>query len=374
MRELVSQGLRYTNGRLEVLDQQALPGREIWVEINSPDDMIECIKKLKIRGAPALGLGAVLSLALYAEGGAEKTDLIEAARRLRASRPTAVNLMNYLDRLVLDKDPAALNAQTIAREAEEIFQEDRDLCDAIAANGRDLFQDGDGILTHCNTGGLATGGVGTALGVIRRAHEQGKQLHVFVDETRPLLQGGRLTAWELVKLGIPHTLICDNMAAMLMRSGRVQHCIVGADRIAANGDFANKIGTYGLAVNAHHHGIPFYTAAPHTTVDPECASGDGIPIEERAPEEVRGFVSAAGPVVQWGPAESPVYNPAFDITPADLVDRWILDTGCFNGDDVRSGALSKKKACRSELRIPRTRRRKPWTLEDGPRNALNGFW
>jgi methylthioribose-1-phosphate isomerase len=197
----------------------------------------------------------------------------------------------------------------------------------MASNGASLFESGEGVLTHCNTGGLATVGVGTALGVIRRAFEQGKKLHIYVDETRPLLQGARLTAWELQRLKIPFTLICDNMAASLMRQGFVQKAITGADRIALNGDFANKIGTYSVAVNAHHHGIPFFVAAPMTTVDLRCESGADIPIEERAAEEVRGGAAK----------DCAVYNPAFDVTPAKLVGGYVLDKGFFKtAHDLKS--------------------------------------
>ncbi|MEK6554298.1 MAG: S-methyl-5-thioribose-1-phosphate isomerase, partial [Bdellovibrionota bacterium] len=193
--------------------------------------------------------------------------------------------------------------------------------------------DGEQILTHCNTGALATAGWGTALGAIRKAHEQGKKIHVYVDETRPLLQGGRLTAWELAKLGIPHTLICDNMAGMLMAQGRVSKVFVGSDRIARNGDFANKIGTYSVAVLAQYHKVPFYVAAPFTTVDALTASGKDIPIEERNPKEVRGEMS---------PQDAPVYNPAFDVTPAELVTGWVLDNGVFNKDQITSGEFLKR--------------------------------
>jgi methylthioribose-1-phosphate isomerase len=213
-----------------------------------------------------------------------------------------------------------------------------ELCEKIARNGEELVADGDGILTHCNTGGLATAGVGTAIGIIQRAQQNGKKIHVYVDETRPLLQGGRLTAWEMKELNIPHTLICDNMAAIMMREGRVQKVIVGCDRIALNGDFANKVGTYGLAILAHYHKIPFYVAGPYTTIDPNCQSGAEIPIEERKPEEVRGVSGAFGEAL-WAPVECPVRNPAFDVTPADLVSAWILDKQVLYPEDIKSGGL-----------------------------------
>jgi methylthioribose-1-phosphate isomerase len=200
----------------------------------------------------------------------------------------------------------------------------------MARNGVTVLRDGDRVLTHCNTGGLATAGLGTALGVLIEGKRQGLNLHVIADETRPLLQGGRLTTWELQKNGIPFTLICDNMAGFLMQKGGVDKVMVGADRIARNGDFANKVGTYSLAVLCKHHKIPFYVVAPQTTVDAECANGAGIPIEERAPHEVHGA---------WAPKTSKVWNPAFDVTPAELVTGWILDRGIFNIAQVREGAL-----------------------------------
>lgn len=219
-----------------------------------------------------------------------------------------------------------------------LFSEDVLLCARIAENGAELIDNGDHILTHCNTGGLATAGNGTALGVIRKASEQDKAIHVYVDETRPLLQGARLTTWELKKLGIPYTLITDNMAAHLMRLRKIQKVIVGCDRIAANGDFANKIGTYGLAVLAHYHRIPFYVAGPYTTMDWTCPDGDGIPIEQRNASEVSGVEGVFGRV-EWAAPDSPVNNPAFDVTPAELVSRWILDCDVFTGGDFQTGRV-----------------------------------
>ena len=333
-----SLSIRFFNNKLSILDQQALPVRQIWVECETPADMIDCIKKLKIRGAPAIGIGAALSLLQYARKGATGSDLVSAARALRGARPTAVNLMYAVDRLVLNLSEGELTPEHMEEVALDIFEEDRRLCDDIARNGYDLIKDGDNILTHCNTGGLATAGVGTALGIIRRAHERGKKIHVYVDETRPLLQGGRLTAWELSELGIPYTLICDNMAAGLMRAGKVDSVMVGADRIALNGDFANKVGTYNLAVLCAHHHLPLYVAAPTTTLDPNCADGSNIPIEERKDDEVRGYQGVAGEVI-WSPRESPVYNPAFDVTPAELVAGHVLETGFFSPAEIRAGVL-----------------------------------
>lgn len=284
-----------------------------------------------------IGVAAALSLSCYVQHGASEQDFRQMAQRLREARPTAVNLMHAID--VLTSIPQGqVTAEEVFARAEKIFKDDEALCDRIAAHGAKLIKDGEQILTHCNTGALATAGVGTAIGIIRRAHEQKKSLHVYVDETRPLLQGGKLTAWEMGKLNIPHTLICDNMAGMLMAQGKVSMVIVGSDRIAANGDFANKVGTYSLAVLAHHHRIPFYVAAPMTTVDPSCPSGAHIPIEERAAAEVRGAKGAFGQV-EWAPSHSPVYNPAFDVTPAHLVTGWILDKGVFNQEQVVRGEI-----------------------------------
>src|SRR5476651_685350 len=232
-------------------------------------------------------------------------ELHQALDTLRESRPTAVNLMNNLDRM------KAVLTQThfvpaLVTEALRLVDEDRALCNSIADHGAKLVKPGSRLLTHCNTGGLATAGVGTALGVISRAHQQGNVEQVWVDETRPLLQGGRLTAWELGELGIPYRLICDAMAAGLMAQGKVDAIWVGSDRIAANGDVANKIGTYGLAVLAHYHGIPFYVAAPPTTHDPHCPNGDAIPIEQRPAEEVTGVSGSFGNC-RWAPEQAPVY-------------------------------------------------------------------
>lgn len=310
MRDLESLSLRRRGGKLEVLDQTQLPGREEWLAVPGTEAMIAHIQRLAVRGAPLIGVAAALSLS------AEKTDIQEKAEALRRSRPTAVNLMNALDRMLI----AFEEKQDLVVEAEKIFFEDVDLCRRMSERAASFLRDGDGLLTHCNTGGLATVGVGTALGAIRAAFEAGKKLHVYVDETRPLLQGARLTAWELGRLGIPYTLICDNMAAALMRQGKVQHVLVGADRIAVNGDVANKIGTYGLAVAARHHKIPFMVVAPSTTLDPDCRDGKDIPIEERGAEEVR-----AGKA----PLEAHTWNPAFDVTPRDLIDRIVLEDRLF---------------------------------------------
>ncbi|NOY26227.1 MAG: S-methyl-5-thioribose-1-phosphate isomerase [Oligoflexia bacterium] len=320
------------NTSLQILDQTALPDEERWLDASDPLEMLTHITRLRVRGAPMIGVCAALSLACAASRGQDAPTLRRHALKLRAARPTAVNLMAAIDRLlaVLDTAPKQLVV-----EAERVFTDDRALCEALARRGSRRIRPGDAILTHCNTGGLATAGVGTALGAIRRAHEQGKGITVWVDETRPLLQGGRLTAWELEHLQIPYHLITDSTAGLLMARGQVDRVLVGADRIAANGDFANKIGTYSLAVLAHHHGVPFHVVAPRTTVDPACPDGAVIPIEERAADEVRGLSGR----LRWAPMKAPVFNPAFDVTPADLVTSWILDDAELSPQDVGSGGL-----------------------------------
>lgn len=336
MKNLSALCLRTTGASLEVLDQRLLPQEESWMTIENVDEMIFAIRQLALRGAPAIGVGAALALGQSAARGARRDVLIEESRRLRESRPTAVNLMICLDRMNEVLHGAGYTPEALVSRAAELFHEDVRLCDRIAAHGVGLFENGDGVLTHCNTGGLATAGRGTAFGILRAAHESGRKIHVYVDETRPLLQGGRLTAWECARHGLPHTLIADNMAAFQMAQGRVQKVIVGSDRIARNGDFANKIGTYGLAVLCHFHRIPFYVAAPVTTIDPDCANGGDIPIEQRAAEEIRGARGSFGEIT-WAPSAAPVDNPAFDVTPAELVDGWILDTGFFNRDAIKAG-------------------------------------
>ncbi len=336
MKDLIATSIRYQQESLYVLDQHQLPHQEQWLLCDSADAMITMIKKLQIRGAPLIGIGASLLLAHLAEQGMDSAGLQAEAERLRAARPTAVNLMNCINRMLAtlnSEGPSGLSAC-----AEQLFEEDVELCNRMASIGAELIADGANILTHCNTGSLATAGVGTAIGVIGAVKQQGKALHVWVDETRPLLQGGRLTAWEMDRLDIPHTLICDNMAATLMAQGKVDVVLVGSDRIAANGDFANKVGTYSLAVIAHHHKIPFYVVAPYTTVDPACSNGNAIPIEQRSPAEVQGVSGSFGEV-NWAPEHTPVYNPAFDVTPAGLVTGWILDTGVYSPEQIAAGVL-----------------------------------
>lgn len=339
MHNLKTTSLHVLNNQLFILDQQALPQQQNWLPAHNVDQLVGHIHALRVRGAPLIGLSASLLLALLAENGAAKAELTQALEILRASRPTAVNLMNNLDRMKLAL--AEENVVTaLSTEALRLVSEDKILCENIARAGCELVKPGSRLLTHCNTGGLATAGVGTAIGVIHRAYEQGNVANVWVDETRPLLQGGRLTAWELGELGIPYQLICDSMAASLMAKGQVDAVWVGADRIAANGDVANKIGTYSLAVLAKYHGIPFYVAAPHTTLDAHCPNGDAIPIEQRAASEVTGVAGSFG-AVQWAPENAAVYNPAFDVTPASLISGWVLDTGVVTPDQVTEGIFQR---------------------------------
>ncbi len=326
MKTLTSKALRYEycqsteKWRVNLLIQTNLPHTIEWRHCSSASQMVEIIQSLQIRGAPLIGVGASLLLGHLTSEGLKGQDFYKTAKQLSDARPTAVNLQYCIQRLIHSYENNGPEA--VLPEAIRIFEEDQALCQAIGNAGADLLKDGDNVLTHCNAGALATAGIGTAIGVIDTAWQQGKQLHIYVDETRPLLQGARLTAWELQQANIPCTLICDNMAASLMREGKIQKIVVGADRIAANGDFANKIGTYNLAVLAKHHGIPFYVAAPYTTIDRSCLNGAAIPIEQRKGNEVTGFGNS-----HWAPMNISTHNPAFDVTPAELVTGWILDTG-----------------------------------------------
>jgi methylthioribose-1-phosphate isomerase len=341
MQNLSATALCYDNGELLVLDQRRLPGEEHWHACKDTGDLVALIQGLAIRGAPLLGIAAALWIGHCATRGDSKAEIASAIALLRASRPTAVNLMNYLARLQALLDSGAANL-SLANEAVAIFEEDVALCAAMSEHGAALITKGDRILTHCNTGSLATVGVGTAIGVITTAHKQGKNISVWVDETRPLLQGARLTAWEMEKAGVPYQLICDSMSASLMAQGQVDKIMVGADRIAANGDFANKVGTYTLAVLASYHHVPFYVVAPQTTVDLDCDNGSAIPIEQRSADEVRGVSGSFGSC-SWSPVDAPVYNPAFDVTPAKLISGWILDSGVYSREDVAAGALKSSR-------------------------------
>lgn len=303
-----------------MLDQRVLPLREEWLELSTHEEVAAGIRDMAVRGAPAIGVAAGYGMALAAKNGVDRA---EAHRVLAASRPTAVNLFWALDRI---SAMASWEFQDVLREAQAIEREDLEMNQAIGRHGAELIQPGWNVLTVCNTGSLATAGHGTALGVIRTAHSQGKGIHVYSCETRPRQQGLRLTAYELSKEGIPFHSIADGVAGSLMRAGKVDCVIAGADRIAANGDTANKIGTYSLAVLARHHGIPFYIAAPSSTLDPSLATGDLIPIEERSGEELTHIEG-----VQIAPAGCPVFNPGFDVTPGDLIKAIITECGVVRG-------------------------------------------
>ncbi len=337
MQNLLARSLKYQDRKLYVLDQYLLPHEQHWHLCSSVSEMQVLILSLKVRGAPLIGLAATLLVAHLAEQGMSQTDLAQAIDDLEATRPTAVNLMHCMKQMREGLKQTAFVDALVAT-AERLFNEDIALCDVMAKLGAELVKPGEQILTHCNTGALATAGIGTALGVIYEAHQQHGDIHVWVDETRPLLQGGRLTTFELESWQIPYTLICDNMAASLMASGKVDKIFVGADRIAANGDFANKVGTYNLAVLAHFHGVEFYVVAPTTTLDVDCPDGRLIPIEQRSAAEIQGVSGSFGDC-QWAPKNAQVFNPAFDVTPAKLVTGWVFNTGVYDQAQVAAGAL-----------------------------------
>ena len=311
--------IRWKGNALSLLDQTRLPVEEVWLDYTDYRPVAVAIRTMVVRGAPAIGVTAAYAYCLAALAG---EDLDQARAVLAASRPTAVNLFWALDRMANRAEDCGGDPEALIAEAVAIHQEDVEMCKAIGLHGAAVVPEHARILTHCNAGALATGGYGTALGVIRAAHAQGKVEMVYADETRPLLQGARLTAYELVCDCIPATLIADNMAASLMAKGQIDLAVVGCDRMAANGDFANKIGTYYVAVNAHFHGVPFYVALPCSTIDLSIPDGSGIPIEERDPSEVRTLYG-----VQTAPAEVAVYNPAFDVTPHSLVTGIITEKG-----------------------------------------------
>ena len=333
---------------VRIIDQRRLPGEYIERDLRTVDDVCEAIATLAVRGAPAIGVAGAMGLAvvmaplasLPAERFAER--LRDTAQRIRETRPTAVNLAWAIDRLlaaarVHAADPRAVTV-TLRAEAQAILDEDRAMCERIGEHGLELIADGARVLTHCNAGALATAGIGTALAPLYMAAREGRTIEVFANETRPLLQGSRLTAWELSRAGIPVTVLTDGMAAGLMRAGRIDCCIVGADRIAANGDVANKIGTYAVAVAARHHGIPMYVAAPTSTFDPGTATGDDIVIEQRGRDEVAR--NTLGSTVPEGVA---VYNPSFDVTPADLITAIVSDRGVHRPPYAFGQGLSRAK-------------------------------
>ena len=333
--------VQWHQGAVRLLDQSRLPETVAFLDCRDANSVAAAIRELKVRGAPAIGVTAAMGVALGAQAIAATAyepfakELLAVCERLAATRPTAVNLFWAIERMkqklsALRTEPVAAIKAALLKESQAILEEDIALCKAMGRHGAALIQPGQTVLTHCNAGALATAGYGTALGVIRAAWEQGKQIQVIADETRPVLQGARLTAWELMQDKIPVTLITDSMAGSLMRQGKIDLCIVGADRIAANGDVANKIGTYSVAVLAKAHGIPFYVAAPYSTIDLQTKSGVDIPIEQRSPQEVtriHGSRSVA-------PSGVSVYNPAFDVTPAELVSGIITERGVFTPQEL----------------------------------------
>jgi methylthioribose-1-phosphate isomerase len=325
--------VRWEHDRLVLLDQRLLPGQELERVYGRWDDVADAIRTLAVRGAPAIGVAAAFGVVLAARASTATTfdalmaDLEVALKGLAATRPTAVNLFWALDRMrrtveVAHDRPLDEVRARLLKEAQAILDEDLAANRALGDHGAALVPARARILTHCNAGALATAGYGTALGVVRSAHAQGKVALLWVDETRPVMQGSRLTAWECVRDGIPHRLIADVAAASVMARGEVDLVVTGADRIAANGDTANKIGTYALAVLARHHGVPFYVAAPSSTIDPTLPSGAHIPIEERDAGEVRRVGAQA-----TAPDGSPVFNPAFDVTPATLISAIVTERG-----------------------------------------------
>jgi methylthioribose-1-phosphate isomerase len=329
----------WADGGVRLIDQTRLPYELVVEELTTVAAVADAIRTMKVRGAPAIGVTAALGMAVAAREAAKATSsrveflgrLREAAELLRRTRPTAVNLFWAIDRMlqVAEEAPEAAPAALAARveaAARAMIEADVAVNRALGRHGGALLPERASVLTHCNAGALACVGYGTALGVIRGAVEAGKAIHVYVDETRPRLQGMKLTAWELVRDGIPATLITDNMAGWLMRQGKIDAVVVGADRIAANGDTANKIGTYATAVMARAHGLPFYVAAPTSTIDLTLADGGAIPIEERAVEEVT-HVSSGEETVRLAPEGIAVYNPAFDVTPAELITAIITERG-----------------------------------------------
>ncbi len=347
----MARSVEWRDGKVILIDQTRLPAEEVYLELTQPSQVAEAITHMRIRGAPAIGIAAAMGVALAADPEAD----IAAARaageaaceELAATRPTAVNLFWAIQRMraVVSAghgDARALR-EALVGEAQAISREQEEADRAIGRYGAALLPEHCRIITHCNAGGLATVEYGTALGVIRAAHEAGKIENVFVDETRPLLQGARLTAWELQQSGIPLTLICDNMAGYLMSRGEIDAAVVGADRIAANGDTANKIGTYPLAVLAARHGVAFYVAAPLSTFDLDLEGGAGIPIEERDASEICGCACGGR---EMAPAGIQVRNPAFDVTPAELITAIITEAGVLEPPFTQ--ALRRMIECKQE--------------------------
>ena len=333
--------VEWKDGAVRILDQSRLPERVEFLDCRDYRDVAQAIRQLKVRGAPAIGVTAAMGVALGAQTlpardhDALTKEVSAICDELAKSRPTAVNLFWALERMKAKVTswrgrPIEEIKRLLVEEAQRISDEDVAMNKAMGRHGADLVRDGQTVLTHCNAGALATAGYGTALGVIRAAWEQGKKIRVIADETRPVLQGARLTAWELMEDQIPVTLITDSMAGALMRNGGVDLCIVGADRIAANGDVANKIGTYSVAVLARAHHIPFYVAAPYSTIDLATPTGDQIPIEQRNTQEVT-TVFGSDPIA---PAGVDVWNPAFDVTPAEYITAIVTERGVFKPHEL----------------------------------------
>ncbi len=332
------QSIEWIEGRLRIIDQTFLPKREVYSELSTVGQVWDAIKKLRVRGAPAIGIAGGYGLYLgIKDFSMESFDMFYSESQrigeyLNSSRPTAVNLswaINRILKTIYARKDSSIDElkEIVLQTAITIHEEDRRLCKDIGLNGAELVPENARILTHCNTGGLATGEFGTAFSIILHAHQAGKVDMVWVDETRPLLQGARLTTWELKKSGIPHTLNIDSAAAFLMQQGKVDLIVTGADRITKNGDTANKIGTYMLAVLANAHNIPFYVAAPYSTIDMNLETGKLIEIEERDDAEVSAFSGK-----QTAPKKTPVYNPAFDVTPNNLITAIITEKGIIKPD------------------------------------------
>jgi methylthioribose-1-phosphate isomerase len=327
------QAVSWRDGTVGILDQTQLPNDLVLLNIADHHGIVNAIKRLSVRGAPAIGIAAAFGvvLAVWEADETDRAGFLDKAnvaiKDLKSSRPTAKNLFWALDqmRMALSRNlnkPLKEVKRALLKAAQDILKDDIERCKKIGKHGAEILPNRVNVLTHCNAGALATGGYGTALGVIRAARDMRKKVRVFVDETRPLLQGARLTAFELLEDDIDATLICDNMAGYVMKQGLINCIVVGADRITRNGDVANKIGTYSLAILAKHHKVPFYVAAPLSTFDFDLETGDGIPIEERDPDEVRGFGD-----IMIAPNDVPVYNPAFDVTPAELITAIITEKG-----------------------------------------------
>ncbi|MFO8029048.1 MAG: S-methyl-5-thioribose-1-phosphate isomerase [Cyclonatronaceae bacterium] len=338
----VVQSILWIDDHIRIIDQTYLPHREFFLDIFEVGRVWEAIRTLRVRGAPAIGIAAAYGVYLGVKDLPEDsiqpfhTDVERICEYLATSRPTAVNLQWAMDKAIrtardMKNEPVPDVKQALLELAVSIHEEDKRICADIGRMGQELIPVNAQILTHCNTGSLATGQYGTALSIIYQAHLGKKKIHVWVDETRPLLQGSRLTTWELEKTGVPHCLITDSMAAWVMKEKKVDMVVVGADRVTRNGDTANKIGTYGLAVLAKHHNIPFYVAVPLSSIDFNTESGDVIPIEERDADEVRTIGKQ-----QAAPAETPVYNPAFDVTPNELISAFITEKGIIRPDFTKN--------------------------------------